>query len=431
MTILDRIGIEYVDLVLTKHQYHDIWDVYWLADTIFWKREELYVDRKNRTYPYKPAPKKAYMSLEEIIRDGEILKDEIKRYKKDFTGNDAIRSDFLAEHLRSLIVKSKLLLGNRVPYDVFTDEMYSLVAPSFDDRKLREACEELNAALPGKGNLIDKINAYKEKIRIPMENVPTVINYMAKYFHETAVDNMRIKEECMPRLRYWHYGNDLDFVTVLFGYDYDVVNLEQNINLDIPYYLDNIREIVGHELEPGHFTFMNLRTKGAIDFGYPELGLNLHAPSSAFIEAGARLTVELALDTPEKEREFDEKSFELAGVDKKYIEQLTIYRKFMRISNYGKLEIERNLWNNVWTEDQARTFAAEYAIDYKDILRFKKDAGHFTSHSYSTDILRKYYNMHCKTTEEKWKVYTSLCQQPFSMKKIENGTFDPFEFQAF
>ncbi len=46
---------------------------------------------------------------------------------------------------------------------------------------------------------------------------------------------------------------------------------------------------------------MNLRTKGAIDTGYPELGLNLHCPSSAFIEAGARMSIELSLDTEEKE----------------------------------------------------------------------------------------------------------------------------------
>ena len=60
MSVLDRIAREYVDLVLTKHQYHDVWDVYWLADTIFWKREDMHVDRVNRRYPYKPAPAKSY-----------------------------------------------------------------------------------------------------------------------------------------------------------------------------------------------------------------------------------------------------------------------------------------------------------------------------------------------------------------------------------
>ncbi len=161
-----------------------------------------------------------------------------------------------------------------------------------------------------------------------------------------------------------------------------------------------------------------------------ELGLNSHGPSSAFIEAGARLTVELALDTAEKEHEFDEKLFEIVGVDKKYIDYLPTYRKFDQAANYGKLEIERNLWNGVWTDEQARKFAKKYAIDYSDVLRFRNDAGHYTSHSYSTDMLRDYYNKQFSNTEEKWSAYTMLCQYPFSMKEIANGTFDPFAFEC-
>lgn len=430
MSVLDRIAREYVDLVLTKHQHHDVWDVYWLADTIFWKREDMHVDRVNRHYPYKPAPAKSYMSLADIVYCGKLLLKEVEEQKKLLAGRELIRAVFLAEHLRSLIVKAKLLQGEKMPYDVFTEEMYALTAPPFSGSDLKKACDDLSAALPGTGSLIERIGAYKRALLIPCQKLPAVMDYAARFFHEMAVENMGIKNECMPRIRYWHYGNDIDFVTVLFGYDYDLISLEQNFNLDVPYYLDNIREVAGHELEPGHFTFMNLRTKGAIDYGYPELGLNLHAPSSAFIEAGARLTIELALDTPAKERVLDEKLFELAGADKKYLESLPVYRSFTKQANLGKLEIERKLWNGEWTDAQAREFAAEYAIDYDDVLRFAKDAGHFTSHSYSTDVLRRYYDKYGRSTEEKWKIYTLLCQQPFSMKGIEDGSFDPFAFDA-
>ncbi|MDD4088068.1 MAG: hypothetical protein PHP29_00065 [Tissierellia bacterium] len=430
MTPIDRIAKEYVNLTLIKHQHHDIWDVYWLADTIFWKREELYIDRENRSYPYKPAPKMPFMSLNDILSASEMLTSKLEELKDSFEGNDSIRAKFLFEHMKSLSVKTRLLMGEQMPYDTFTKEMYSLVAPTFDETALKKAYDELDKVLPGIGALQDRIDEYKENIKIPADKLPAAMNYAAKFFHRMAVENMGVRDECMPRLRYWHNNNNLDFVTILFGYDYDVVSIEQNINLDLPYYLDNLREIVGHELEPGHFTFMNLRTKGAIDTGYPELGLNLHCPSSAFIEAGARLTVELALDTAEKEHEFDEKLFEIVGVDKKYIDYLPTYRKFDQAANYGKLEIERNFWNGVWTDEQARKFAKKYAIDYSDVLRFRNDAGHYTSHSYSTDMLRDYYNKQFSNTEEKWSAYTMLCQYPFSMKEIANGTFDPFAFEC-
>ena len=379
--------------------------------------------------PIKPAPKMPFMSLNDILSASEMLTSKLEELKDSYEGNDSIRAKFLFEHMRALSAKTHLLMGEQMSYDTFTDDMYSLVAPAFDENDLKKAYDELDQVLPGTGVLRDKIDVYKENIKISTDKLPDTMNYAAKFFHRMAIEHMGIRGECMPRLRYRHYNKGISFITILFGYDYDVINIEQNINIDIPYYLDNLREVVGHELEPGHFTFMNLRTKGAIDTGYPELGLNSHCPSSAFIEAGARLTVELALDTAEKEREFDERLFEIAGVDKKYIDYLPVYRKFVKASNYDKLEIERNFWNGIWTDEQAREFSRKYAIDYAEVLRFRKDAGHYTSHSYSTHMLREYYNKRFSNTEEKWAAYTTLCQCPFSMKEIGNGTFDPFAFE--
>ena len=44
MTLLDELAKEYVELLLTKHQHHDIWDVYWYADTPFYKRTDIETD---------------------------------------------------------------------------------------------------------------------------------------------------------------------------------------------------------------------------------------------------------------------------------------------------------------------------------------------------------------------------------------------------
>ena len=428
MTRLDRIAKEYVELTLTKHQYHDVWDVYWMADTIFWKRKDLYIDRENPVYPYKPAPKKPYMSLEDILNASEHLLQDIKDIEPPIKENDSIRAQYLEEHIRALIVRTRFLMNEKISYDEYTKEMFQLTAPEFDEKPIRTAIKELDKLLPGSDSLEKRMKEYREHIRIPEERFPEVMDYAAKFFHRMAVENMGVKDCCMPRIRYRKFNSSRDFITILFGYDYDEISLEQIFNSGLSYYLDNIREIAGHELEPGHFTFMNLRTKGAIDTGYPELGLNLHCPSSAFIEAGARMSIELSLDTEEKERRFDEKLFEIAGVDKKFLEILPAYRKYTQASNYAKIEIEKNVWDGIWTDEQAKEFAKSYAIDYADIERFKKDGGHYTSHCYSTDLLREYYFKCFSTTEERWKAYSKLCKSPFSMEKIANKEFDPFAF---
>ena len=73
MSLLDQLAKEYVDLTLIKHQFYDQWDVYWLADTLFWKRQDLMFSRTSPHYPYKPldssclTPDQAEMTLEDIL----------------------------------------------------------------------------------------------------------------------------------------------------------------------------------------------------------------------------------------------------------------------------------------------------------------------------------------------------------------------------
>lgn len=435
MCSLSRMAEEYVDLTLTKHQYHDKWDVYWFADTPFWKRTDIHVSRETPVYPYKPAPQMPAMGLDEILERAVGLCGRLEQARASVSGNDAIRLEFLLEHVRSLIVKTRVLSGEKVPYDTYTAEMFGLVAPRMDEGPLAETLEQLNDVLPGKGGLDSRMERFREQIRIPEDRVPAVMDRAAVFFHRIAVENMGVKDSNMPRLRYRKMGTEREFVTVLYGYDYDEISLEQNFSLDFPYSLDNIREVAGHELEPGHFTFMSLRTKGMVDTSYPELGLNSHGPSSAFIEAGARLSIEMALDTPEKEAALDEELFALAGADKGLIACLPLWRRYMWLTGYGLLEIERNRWDGVWTREQAVEFArARRVILPSDpdsaIERFAGDGGHYTSHIFSTDTLRRYFNKKYATTGEKWAAYAWMCQYPFVMRRIVDGTFDPFDFKV-
>ena len=361
MEILDLLAREYVELTLIKHAWHDPWDVYWLADSPFWKRTELSVNRYSSVYPYKPMPPQNEMTLPDILAQARVLQDDLLRLKGRCSGNDALRLGYLIEHNRALITRVLHLLGEKLSYNEYCLGMFGLKAPQTEEGRLEEMLGRLNDVLPSGGSLASRIEDFRNRIRIPVDRIPAVMNQAARFFHDMAVENMGVKDGNMPRLRYLHLGNK-EFVTVLFGYDYDEISLEQNFSRDYPYYLDTLREIAGHELEPGHFTFMNLRTKGMVDTGYVELGLNSHSPSGSFIEGGARIAIELSLDTPEKERVFDEELFALAGADSGLIDCMPVWRQFVWLSNYGKLEIERNLWDSVWDREQALAYAKRWCI---------------------------------------------------------------------
>lgn len=434
MTLLDELAKEYVELLLTKHQHHDIWDVYWYADTPFYKRTDIYVNRNRPAYPYKPAPCMPKMSLEQILEKTNVLYQKLISNDEFENGNDEIRNQYLIEHVRSMIMRTHFLMEKQMSYDEYTYGMFGLKAPVSDINCVDDVIRELDTVLPGKGDLGQRILEYKQRLRIPSDKIPDVLNKAGRFFHEATVENMGTQDSNMPRLRYRKIEEGNVFVTVLYGYDYDKVSLEQNFSTIFPFYLDNIAEVAGHEMEPGHFTFMYLRTKGMVDTSYPELGINSHAPSSAFIEGGARAAIKLVLNSEEKERAFDLEMFNLAGVDKELMEQLPIWRKYIELSSKCKLEIERNLWDKKWSVKEAAEYArAKYFITENQpddaVRHFANDPGHFTSHDYATSVVNDYYSNRYTETSEKWKAYKQLCQYPFVMKELVDGTFDPFNFK--
>lgn len=433
MAALDLLAQKYVDLTLTKHQYYDNWDVYWLADTACWKRESIAVDREHPSYPYKPMIHRPTQALEAILDEAEDLNRTLLSLSGRLIGNEAIRLSYLTEHVKALITRTRFLAHEAMSYDDYTRGMFGLAAPQPSGEDFDRALDELCALLPGTGRLPERIRRFKEQLRIPKEAVPAVIDHAARLFHHTAIEHMGVKSSAIPRLRYREYGGQRMFVTVLWGYDYDEIALEQNWGVDYPFYLDDIREVVGHEMVPGHFTFMNLRTKGMVDTGYPELGLNSHCPSSAFIEGGARVAIELALDTPDKELALDEELFALSGADRKLLAVLPAWRRFLHAQDYAKLTIERRIWDGVWSCEQAAEYAREHLIlsdsaPDSAILQLAHDEGHFTSHVYSTDVVRTYYERRYTSVTEKWAAYKQLCQYPFTMAGIMDGSFDPFVF---
>ena len=120
MTLLDELAKEYVELLLTKHQHHDIWDVYWYADTPFYKRTDIYVNRNRPAYPYKPAPCMPKMSLEQILEKTNVLYQKLISNDEFENGNDEIRNQYLIEHVRSMITRIHFLMEKQMSYDEYT-----------------------------------------------------------------------------------------------------------------------------------------------------------------------------------------------------------------------------------------------------------------------------------------------------------------------
>ena len=141
------------------------------------------------------------------------------------------------------------------------------------------------------------------------------MNMAVKFFHDSAVKNMGMRDENMPRLRYREL-HGTDFRQVLFGWDYDRFDWERTTGLDYPYDLALLISVACHETNPGHLTFLAFRCMAMVDNCFPELGLNpQYSPSGAFIEGAARMGIHLTLDTVEKYTDFEKEILNTAALE--------------------------------------------------------------------------------------------------------------------
>lgn len=430
VNILDEVAKEYVSLMLSKIE-HDPWDIYGYLDKPAGKRETP-IDRNVTVYLYTPMPKTKVRSIKEIHENASKLQETLYRQITAEKIEKNHRADFLMTHVRSLQIRTAMLLGEKFNFDSMTKGLYDIIAPEYDYTKFDEMLKELDDVLPGKGLLADRLQDFKNRIRVKPNKLPGTMIAAAEEFHKISIENMNICRESAPKLSFYGFGShreDLELDGYVYNWDLDKIDWEIVFSLDYPFLVDDIINFGCHELEPGHLTFIGLRTKAAYEKNFPELAvISQYSPSSAFIEGGARMAIDLCLPG-EKIVDFErELLFPLAGIDHDLIGCMPAWHNYRRISNYAKLELDRNIWDGVWTRNEGMEFmdkyllappgTADYAIDH-----LAKDAGHFVAHDYSRDIVTDYVYSKASTMAERWKLYKDLSTAHISMSAIESQTY--------
>ena len=432
VSTLNFLAQEYVDLTIAKEKHEKSTDVYWYTPQPYWKRESMDFSRNEKTLMEPLMDKKSEgRTLKDILDESEFLISCLELYKKTAKPEEIDRVNYLIVHTISLRTRVLILMGDNISYDDMTNNCYNLIAPVYDYSRFDEILKELDDTLPGSGSLSDRVLDFKRKILVPRDKLPRTLTAVTQEFHNFAVNNMDVSKDNMPRLGFKNL-NGLPFLTIFYGYCYDRFEYFRYLGLDYPYTVDKIMEVIGHEMEPGHLTYFEMRLKTFIDTSYPEMSvIAQHAPSSAFSEGSARRSVYMCFDNSmDKLIEFEKDViFDLGGLDKGLCKYMPVWHKFMDISNYGKLEVERNIWNGVWSKDKAGKFMERYLIaepgkGAEMLDHFPEDDGHFVCHDYARDIVGEYFSSVAESTEEQWKLYHKLCKSHMSMRGIKDKTYE-------
>ncbi len=431
-TALNAMAQQYLDLTLCKSRCDES-DIQWYTEGPFWRRTSMRFSREYKILPdYEIGDMKHGKTLEDILDESAHLKESLKLYKKKACPEEMQRVDYLIDHVGNLNTRTRLMLGEKMSYDAMTKGLYDLVTPSFDHSKFDSIVGELSQAIPGTGTVQEKIGEFKHKITVPPGKLLRVMQDCTLAFHDMSMKHMTLTGNSMPRVRVRELPDPgMEFLSILFGYDYNHLEYERNFNLGFRWLADHVLECIGHEMEPGHITYYEKRTRTMIDTCWPEMAVvSQYSSSSAFTEGSARHVIDLCFEgSMGKKIDFErEYIFSSAGLDQGLLELMPLWHRYSEIAGYGKLEASRNIWDGIWTKEEALSFLKKYAFAENAagtaaVDSLAADMGHFTSHDYARDVVKEYFDAVARTVEDQWRLYEKLCCSHMSMSGMENNTY--------
>ena len=401
---LDSIAGEFVELVLAMDQ-HDSGYV----DAYFGPPELL-----------ETAPER-FRTMDAIGAAARNLLDRLGEVEPPDDALAARRVLALQQSLISLTARIDVVSGVDMSFDDETRLVFGAVAPEHDDAHFEAILEEIDALLPGDGDLNARAVAFRQAFVIPPDRLSTVF--------DAAID------ECRRRtLEHIELPQDEDFTLEFVtdkpwsGYNWfrgNAFSLIQ-INTDLPRYIERAVDLGCHEGYPGHHTYGTLteralyRERGWIEFSvYP-----LFSPTALLSEGSANFGIDLAFHGGERIAFETDVLFPLAGLDADEAERYYRYLDLRTELGYARIEVARDYMDRRITRAQAvdrlQRFQLISAEEAEQSLDFIEAYGTYViNYSLGQDLVRDYIQREAgDDPARRWELFERLLSEPFSVSEI-------------
>jgi hypothetical protein len=159
------------------------------------------------------------------------------------------RREYLLGEIAAMRTTLRILQGDSPGITEEVRRLYGVAPTWIDESKFAEAHDALAGILPGRDPLSQRVQAFRESLRIPAKVAAPVIIRLVREFRERARVRFRLppEERCdfsfvrdRPWAAYnWYLGGGVSRI---------------EFNEDHPIYIHQLPEIVAHESYPGHHT---------------------------------------------------------------------------------------------------------------------------------------------------------------------------------
>jgi hypothetical protein len=341
--------------------------------------------------------------------------DALSAYKVDAL--ETLRYKFLYKQLLSVRARISMLQGIVFSFDEETKNLYDAVAPVHPNDYFKSVIEELDKIVPGKGNLTDRLSAYKKSFSIPVDKLNAVFTAAINECRKRTLQHIALPSNENFTVEYvkdkpwgaynWYKGNS-----------YSVIQ----INTDLPVYIDRAVDLAAHEGYPGHHVYNALLEKNMVrgnrwmEFTvYP-----LYSPQSLIAEGTANFGIRVAFPGDSRIKFEKEVLFPLAGLDSA---KANLYYKINELTtklDYAGNEAARNYINGKITKNEAIEWLRKYTIMSKDrAVQRMRFIDHYRSYvinyNLGQDLVEDFVNRNGGTEnnpELRWKITERLLSTP-------------------
>jgi hypothetical protein len=223
----------------------------------------------------------------ELRAEAGALKSEIEA-----SDLDPGRRTWLASQVSALECVAELLSGVELAWPTKVHRCYGIEVGVTPEEQFERAHAELDAALPGSGDLADRLERWKKAREIPSEKLLDAFTVVSRELREATRNLVDLPA-----------GEELEVVLVSSqpwsAYNWYLGGRRSriDINTDLPTHSHQLGHVVAHEGYPGHHTEHACKEARLVDeLGRPEASILLiHTPECVVSEGIAQIALEQAL----------------------------------------------------------------------------------------------------------------------------------------
>lgn len=332
-----------------------------------------------------------------------------------FAGIESQRHAYLQKQLRSVRAKIDLLGGRKMSFDEESQALYDVVAPAFDEAALQRIREQLDALLPGEGDLYWRLNTYRARFSVSQIKLEEALQTAIAESRRLTLEHITLPD---------NEGFEMDFVYgkpwgASVAYRGDGQSLVQ-INSSAPFGIADVIAVAGHELYPGHHTHLTLLEKHLaqgkrwVEFSI----LPLNSPLALIAEGLAEYGCRDLLATDER-LEFERTTlFPLLGAEPSEAKR---YGQVMELK--GRLdavlvEAARRYLDGKMTRDETRLWLRQnYLVmpgGEEGLIRFiEQQRSYVVNYTVGRQLIKRYIEKRAGTDNaRRWQLFHALASTP-------------------